>query len=274
MARPGLFTHRKFRRLSAMLGGEAIALGHLEFLWHTAYDAADPYVGDPTDVEVAARWTGEPGKLWRALLICGGEGQPGFIEEVENRGGHFAVHDLWDHAPRYVRQRQQRQTNWKHESENGARAASKTTVSAHSERRTAPVERSADAARRPKPPKRAPSAQDSSAQDSSAQEEILSVTAPTTRGDQVGAPDPPDDAPWTWAELFDRFWAVYPRKVAKKAARKAWDALAPKKPDDVMPRARAIASVLGERMHGDWAARPPDKIPHPATFLRAEAFDA
>lgn len=43
---------------------------------------------------------------------------------------------------------------------------------------------------------------------------------PPTRGRAVDCLDPE----------FDRFWAVYPRKAARVAARIAWDALAPDKP--------------------------------------------
>jgi hypothetical protein len=63
------------------------------------------YLGDADDVEAAAQWTGEPGELARALLVAGGAGSSGFIDELPDWPGHFECHDLYDHAPEYVRKR-------------------------------------------------------------------------------------------------------------------------------------------------------------------------
>jgi hypothetical protein len=100
MARPTLFRHRKFSRLVRILGSEALALGHLELLWSAAYEAGEEIVGDSPDVEYAAKWTGEPGKLTESLTQCG------FLDSTENG---FVIHDLWDHAPEYVRKRRARE---------------------------------------------------------------------------------------------------------------------------------------------------------------------
>jgi hypothetical protein len=108
VARPGLTKHRKFLRLASTLGGVAIARGHLELLWDAAYECGDSYLGDARDVELVAGWTGEPGKLVKALLECGGEAT-GFIELVPGRKGRYQVHDLFDHAPEYVQRRMQRE---------------------------------------------------------------------------------------------------------------------------------------------------------------------
>lgn len=113
MGRPGLTGHRKFRRLARAVGGAVIARGSLELLWDTCYEAGDDYLGDAADLEAAAQWEGEPGFLARALLDAGGEGEAGFIEEVEGRPGHFFCHDLYDHAPEYVRKRFDREAERK-----------------------------------------------------------------------------------------------------------------------------------------------------------------
>jgi len=76
-----------------------------------------------------------------------------------------------------------------------------------------------------------------------------------------------------WRDLFPEFWEVYPRKVAKKAAEKAWQKLAPATPDLIEPTALGIAYVLRDRKRVDWAGRDPDRIPYPATFLNAEKFE-
>jgi hypothetical protein len=106
MARPGLIDHPKFRRLVHLLQiPEPYALGLLEFLWRVAYQDGNPRIGDGLDVELAAKWPGDQGKLCEALLNCGGPGRAGFIEPVPGEEGAYQVHDLDDHAPDYVRSR-------------------------------------------------------------------------------------------------------------------------------------------------------------------------
>ena len=109
MARPGLTQHRKFRRLARAVGSEPLTLGCLEFLWETCYQNGDDYLGDALDVEAAAHWDGEQGKLCTALLTAGGDGNRGFIDELDGRPGHYRCHDLFDHAPRYVSRRLQKE---------------------------------------------------------------------------------------------------------------------------------------------------------------------
>lgn len=104
MARPGLQKHPKFRRLVVLLGVPVPhALGYLECLWEVAYEHGNPDIGDALDVELAAQWPGERGKLCDALATCGGTGRAGFIEQTED--GRYQVHDLFDHCPDYVHRR-------------------------------------------------------------------------------------------------------------------------------------------------------------------------
>jgi len=104
MARPELLNHRKFRRLINCLGVNGpTALGHLEWLWQGAYKTGDPYLGDSLDVELAAGWEGESGKLTEALLEAGGMGGTGFIEPAPEGG--YQIHDLLENAPSYVKDR-------------------------------------------------------------------------------------------------------------------------------------------------------------------------
>lgn len=109
MARPGLTKHRKFVRLARMLGSQAMALGCLEFMWEACYENGDEYLGDVVDVESAAHWEGESGKLLAALVECGGDGHHGFVEEIEGRPGRYICHDLFHHAPNYVQKRRRRE---------------------------------------------------------------------------------------------------------------------------------------------------------------------
>jgi len=98
MARPGFKDHRKFKRLVHLLQEPVPhVLGYMECLWDVAYQNGDPFIGDAIDVELAAQYPGEPGKLCKALLSCG------LIDEVD--GGKYQIHDLHENAPDYVKKR-------------------------------------------------------------------------------------------------------------------------------------------------------------------------
>jgi hypothetical protein len=111
MGRPGFTRHPKFRRLAHVLErehpnlGDALARGYLEAIWETAYENGDDYIGDAVSVEAVADWRGTPGLLFDALRNAGGPGKVGFIEESPEIPGGYRVHDLFDHAPKYVRTR-------------------------------------------------------------------------------------------------------------------------------------------------------------------------
>lgn len=105
MARAGFRDHPKFRRLMRLLGiPEPYVFGLCGVLWEVSY-AIGAVIGDEEDVEDAARWPGEPGKLVKALLACGGPKSAGLIEEVPGRPGVYQIHDYEDHVPDYVRSR-------------------------------------------------------------------------------------------------------------------------------------------------------------------------
>lgn len=67
---------------------------------------------------------------------------------------------------------------------------------------------------------------------------------------------------------FQEFWNVWPRKTAKKAARKAWDKL----PET--DRIKVMAH-LPHRIQTDqqWLKDGGAYIPHPATFLNGERWE-
>lgn len=113
MARPGLSTHRKFRRLARSLGSPIVARGALELLWDSCYESGDDYVGTAEDIEAAIGWTGEPGELTRAFIEAGVPEGYGFLEpvaaEAQSGPACYRVHDLWHHAPDYVRKRRERE---------------------------------------------------------------------------------------------------------------------------------------------------------------------
>lgn len=113
VGRPGLTQHRKFRRLARALGSPLVARGALELLWEGCYEAGDDYVGTAEDIEHAIGWTGEIGALTSALRDAGEpDGTAGFIEPSspgESCRLTYRVHDLWHHAPDYVRRRRERE---------------------------------------------------------------------------------------------------------------------------------------------------------------------
>ncbi len=106
MARPTLFSHPKFAKLTARLNSRALALGSLELIWETAYAAGDPVIGDADVIESIADWRGPQGELAYQLVDCG------FLEVMQtdaNGGRLLKVHDLEDHAPEYVIKRWKRE---------------------------------------------------------------------------------------------------------------------------------------------------------------------
>lgn len=62
---------------------------------------------------------------------------------------------------------------------------------------------------------------------------------------------------------FERFWAAYPRKVAKDAARKAFDK---RKPDSEL-LAQMLEAIRAQKQSDDWLKDGGQFIPHPATWL-------
>jgi len=107
--RPTFPGHRKLLRASRILGEpEPHIIGYMELLWHSCNETGEPWIGDGEDVEMIAKYPGEPGKLVHALLTCGGEGRAGLIEPDPDLDG-LRVHDYYDHAPDYVRKRLKRE---------------------------------------------------------------------------------------------------------------------------------------------------------------------
>jgi hypothetical protein len=68
-------------------------------------------------------------------------------------------------------------------------------------------------------------------------------------------------------DAFDQFWAAYPRKTAKLAARKALE---------ITLRRASIQEIL-QRLEivkrTEWVDKSANFIPHPSTWLRREEFE-
>lgn len=68
---------------------------------------------------------------------------------------------------------------------------------------------------------------------------------------------------------FDRFWAVYPRKVAKPDARKKFDKL---NPDDELLEVM-IQAVERQKQSDQWTKDNGQYIPHPATWIHQRRWE-
>ena len=65
---------------------------------------------------------------------------------------------------------------------------------------------------------------------------------------------------------FHDFWALYPRKVARKAAFKAWQKLRP----DPALRETLLAALRAQMQSEQWQS--PQYIPHASTWLNGERW--
>ncbi|AZE90242.1 Pyocin large subunit-like protein [Pseudomonas orientalis] len=71
------------------------------------------------------------------------------------------------------------------------------------------------------------------------------------------------------AELFTQFWTLYPRKVGKEAARKAWDKL--KLTNELFG---VLVEALGTQcLTTDWTKDNGQFIPHPATWINGNRWE-
>jgi hypothetical protein len=68
---------------------------------------------------------------------------------------------------------------------------------------------------------------------------------------------------------FDRFWEAYPRRVAKKEARKAWAQI------EMTPELleRILKALAWQVKQPQWTKNDGEFVPYPASWLRAERWD-
>ena len=79
----------------------------------------------------------------------------------------------------------------------------------------------------------------------------------------IYTPKPPQ------GDLFERFWAAYPKKKSKGQARRAWDKL---KPGSTMVDQMLLA-IERAKQSEDWQKDGGQYIPYPATWLNAEGWE-
>lgn len=79
-----------------------------------------------------------------------------------------------------------------------------------------------------------------------------------------------DEAPQlTQDQLFSRFWASYPRKDAKKDARKVWGQI---KPDTDLTQ-RILIALDWQKKLPQWTDNDGQYIPYAAKYLRGERWE-
>lgn len=74
-------------------------------------------------------------------------------------------------------------------------------------------------------------------------------------------------APVRAAPTFDEFWAAWPKREAKKDARRAWDKLS------AANKAAALAALPAHVARWRNEGRSRNHIPHPATWLNGERWE-
>lgn len=82
-----------------------------------------------------------------------------------------------------------------------------------------------------------------------------------------GAGTPADHS--TTSDRFEEFWAAYPRKTGKGAARKAWGKL---KPGNKL-FSKIMSAVEAQRQSDQWQRDHGQFIPYPATWLNQERWE-
>lgn len=71
--------------------------------------------------------------------------------------------------------------------------------------------------------------------------------------------------PQTGPDAFDDFWLLYPKRVAKKDAKKAWAKIPPSMHNQILTSLVAWRKV--------WAEEDVNFLPHPSTYLNGERWE-
>lgn len=249
-------THYKTIECAAMLNiSVPQMIGHLCCFWLWALDNSKDGVLSQlcnATIALASQWQGDPDEFVNALIASN------FIEKY---GENLVIHDWYDYAGRLMEQRKanrerQRRHRKKEVGDNDdnrdvtvtSRLCHDTSYCDVTEHRTVPNQTLPDQNNK-----------DTHTQ-ACAGESADEFSKKAMRTKFV-------------TKLFDEyFWPLYPRKKAKQDALKAFKAIFPItiSKDRCEKRWRNIVLHV-EALKAE--GRPLDKIPYPATFLRAEDFD-
>ena len=230
-------TNKKTVRLKNLLRIKTPqAVGHLCILWLWALDnAPDGDLSGFSTEEIAevACWTGKNHGDFVGALV-----QAGFIDS------DMRLHDWYDYAGKLVDKRKQN-------AERMRRARATNVQRTDDERAGATVPY--------------PTVPYQTVHNSTVPPNGSTPPIPPASGGS-GAGKPPAEPQQSH---FDEFWASYPKKVGKEAARKAWNRL---KPDKAL-RERIAAAVATAKESQQWNRENGRFIPNPATWLNQGRWD-
>lgn len=236
MARPTLWNHRKFRRLTLALKSKALAVGVLECMWACGYDSGDNLLGTSEEVEVACGWSGRKGHLTPVLEEIGW---------IDASPDGYRIHDLYDHAPDYVQKRMRREET-RRQRPDGDR-----TVTGQQPDGDRPLTPTPTPTPAPTPTPK----------------EQLPSSPPPASGAPPGSRKRPPGEEYT--QEFTSFWNTYPRKVGKASAWRAWRQLAGKRP----PIGGILEALAKASATEQWQRDGGQFVPHPATWLRRGGWE-
>ena len=269
-----LARHPKLKRFARGLGiSEPTAIGHLFLLWSWAMDYAqdgDLSQIDDDDIADAMQWGGEPAAMIEALLSCGMR-EYGFLERDNH--GHLILHNWYEHCGVRFKQRAQGAERIRRHREKQSRNADVTRYTCVSNANVTRGEERRGEEKRgdspPTPPGGAGAGAESSHHEEPPKAEPTNPSLTAERAQEsAGARPNVDGKEAEPPAAFAVFWAAYPRKVQKQTALKAWRTLVRQGASDAdILNAAAAYQTASARKH-----TPPDKIMHPATFLREERW--
>ena len=226
-----LRNHPKLKRLARKLSiSDASAIGHLHLFWWWALDYAPGGSlngHDHLDIAIGAGWEGDEHELIDALIDCG------FVDNIDG----LKVHD-WDE---YGGQYQEKLTKDRERKrkEREERRNSNGTPSLSNGR---PKEIGGTAR------------QGEERKEEKSREEEQNTPQPP-KGERVRPIKPTD------LTGFEEFYELFPRHVGRDPAEKAWAKLSHDE------RTAAIAAIREQITWSTFTDVPPDKIPHPTTWL-------
>lgn len=253
----GLAQHHKLRRIKRSLGvGIAQAVGHVALFWTWALDAApdgDLSAFELVDIAEQAEWEGDPDTFVEALVSAG---------LLDREDGRLVIHDWMEYAGRLVEKR--RTDAERKRMSRGRPTDIHATAHVTVPNRTVPnqeiMSTDVDVPMLDVPFEADPSPLLTPAEDDLDLEAVFPEAAAEGVTQEVSraAPKPTDMAD----PDFDAWWALYPRKVAKDEARKAWRRITKKDAPEALTAGlrRWLASA-------DWAGTERQYLPHPATWL-------
>ena len=256
-----LSRHRKTLKTAGRLSVDRHKLiGHLHELWWWALDnvGVDGKLTDmtPYEIALAAQWDGDHDDFVEALI------DGGFID---NEDGCLILHDWYDYAGKLMEQRaKERERSRKRRAEQRRRPQEKDRGSTAG-RPEDDREKTVGTVPNRTVPNSTNNKEYTCAPDD-AQEDTHD--APMDKPSSKSGPRSPFKS-GRQEQLFDEFWAEYPKKRSKGQAEKTWVKL---KPDEQLFEA-IMTGLKRAKTSVDWAKNGGQYIPYPSTWLNAKGWE-